>query len=192
MNTSADIKNEFLRSKIGIAGIFILLILFAVSIFAIISIPSETFQNWNNPEKWVSYPKTSVPSWVNLFMLEKIPEHKILVPENITNQNDEIFLTSNQFRFNYEFGDFPSDFMYNFNLEYTGSPLLEIIVIKPDGTILELIHTSIPHSTELTNYEQRIFSADDLLRKMKIYTDGIYMKVEISSEKWIFTPRVGP
>ena len=174
MNTSADIKNEFLRSKIGIAGIFILLILFAVSIFAIISIPSETFQNWNNPEKWVSYPKTSVPSWVNLFMLEKIPEHKILVPENITNQNDEIFLTSNQFRFNYEFGDFPSDFMYNFNLEYTGSPLLEIIVIKPDGTILELIHTSIPHSTELTNYEQRIFSADVLLRKNILMQSNLY------------------
>ena len=174
MNTSADIKNEFHRSKIGIAGIFILLILFAVSIFAIISIPSETFQNWNNPEKWVSYPKTSVPSWVNLFMLEKIPEHKILVPENITSQNDEIFLTSNQFRFNYEFGDFPSDFMYNFNLEYTGSPLLEIIVIKPDGTILELIHTSIPHSTELTNYEQRIFSADDLLRKNILMQSNLY------------------
>ena len=174
MNTSADIKNEFLRSKIGIAGIFILLILFAVSIFAIISIPSETFQNWNNPEKWVSYPKTSVPSWVNLFIWEKIPEHKILVPENITNQNDEIFLTSNQFRFNYEFGDFPSDFMYNFNLEYTGSPLLEIIVIKPDGTILELIHTSIPHSTELTNYEQRIFSADDLLRKNILMQSNLY------------------
>ena len=179
MNTSADIKNEFLRSKIGIAGIFILLILFAVSIFAMISIPSETFQNWNNPEKWVSYPKTSVPSWVNLFIWEKIPEHKILVPENITNQNDGIFLTSNQFRFNYEFGDFPSDFMYNFNLEYTGSPLLEIIVIKPDGTILELIHTSIPYSTELTNYEQRIFSADDLLRKNILMQSNLY-QFEIS------------
>ena len=69
--------------------------------------------------------------------------------------------------------------MYNFNLEYTGSPLLEIIVIKPDGTILELIHTSIPYSTELTNYEQRIFSADDLLRKNILMQSNLY-QFEIS------------
>ena len=119
MNTSADIKNEFLRSKIGIAGIFILLILFAVSIFAIISIPSETFQNWNNPEKWVSYPKTSVPSWVNLFIWEKIPEHKILTEPKINDfSNNEINLSSYQFNFNFEYDQFPNDFIYSYSTKY--------------------------------------------------------------------------
>ena len=98
VNSTIDIKNEFLRSKLGITGIFILLILCTVSIFSLISIPSETFQDWNNPEKWVSYPKTSVPSWVNLFSWEKIPEHKILAPVNITKEQDGIFLTGQQFR----------------------------------------------------------------------------------------------
>ena len=165
VKTSTDIQKEFLKSTVGLTGIFILLILIAVSIFAVISIPSDTFQYWNNPEKWVSYPKTSVPSWVNLFVAEKIPEHKIFEPENITLEQNGVFLTSQQFRFNYIFDDFPNDFMYNYNLEYTGSPLLEINVIKPDGTDLELISTTLPYAAELTNYEQRIFSTDSLLRK---------------------------
>ena len=165
VKTSTDIQKEFLKSTVGLTGIFILLILIAVSIFAVISIPLDTFQYWNNPEKWVSYPKTSVPSWVNLFVAEKIPEHKIFEPENIILEQNGVFLTSQQFRFNYIFDDFPNDFMYNYNLEYIGSPLLEINVIKPDGTYLELISTTLPYATELTSYEQRIFSTDSLLRK---------------------------
>ena len=84
IKTSNDIKNEFLKSKIGITGILILLVLITISVFAVVSTPSSTFQDWNNPEKWITYPKTSVPSWINLFILEKIPEHKIFESENIT------------------------------------------------------------------------------------------------------------
>ena len=189
VNSTIDIKNEFLRSKLGITGIFILLILCTVSIFSLISIPSETFQDWNNPEKWVSYPKTSVPSWVNLFSWEKIPEHKILAPVNITKEQDGIFLTGQQFRFNYEFDDFPSDFMYYFEIEYTGSPLLEFNVIKPDGTVLELLNASLPYSSELINYEQRIFSADSILRKNITMQSNLYEfpTDELSSTDLIFS-----
>ena len=189
VSTSTDIKNEFLKSKIGIMGIFILLVLIATSVFALILIPSETFQNWNNPEKWISYPKTAIPSWVNIFVWEKIPEHKILEPENITSSQDGIFLTSQQFRFNYEFDDFPSDFMYNFNLEYTGSPLLEINVIKPDETVLELLHTSLPHASESTNFQQQIFSTDSLLRKNLTMQANLYEFIidDLSSTDLIFS-----
>ena len=86
---AVDIKREFLKSKIGISGVLILLTLIVISIFALISIPSAEFQDWNNPEKWISYPKTSVPAWVNIFMFEKIPEHKIIQSENITNEKME-------------------------------------------------------------------------------------------------------
>ena len=92
-----EIKQEFLKSKTGIAGIIILSSLIIISIIAIITIPIETFQEWNNPEKWISYPKVATPIWVNLFMIEKIPEHEILDSPNIqTNSNGELFLTSHQ------------------------------------------------------------------------------------------------
>src|SRR3990172_2026742 len=66
----------------GIAGIGILVILIAISIGAAVIIPVETFQQWNNPQNWIFYPKTAIPSWINLFMFEKIPEHKILDEPN--------------------------------------------------------------------------------------------------------------
>ena len=76
--SSSEIKQEFLKSRIGIAGIVILAMLVSVSIITALVIPVETFQQWNNPQSWIEYPKTTLPSWVNLFMIEKIPEHKIL------------------------------------------------------------------------------------------------------------------
>jgi len=186
-----DIKREFLHSKIGVTGILILLALIIVSVFALISIPSSEFQDWNNPEKWISYPKTSVPSWVNIFSLEKIPEHKILEPENITAEYDGIFISSQQFRFNYNFDKFPNDFMYNFDLEYVGSPLLEMTVIRPDGMELELLHMPLPHSSDLTTFKQTIFSADSLLRKNLEHQSNLYEfeTKNLGSTELIFTEK---
>ena len=84
--TPQEIKQEFMKSKMGIVGISILSILIIISVIAIISIPVETFQEWNNPGNWISNPKVAIPIWVNLFMTEKIPEHKILeIPSIQTN-----------------------------------------------------------------------------------------------------------
>jgi peptide/nickel transport system permease protein len=106
--TSTEIRQEFLKSKIGIAGIGILASLILISISAAIFIPVDTFKEWNNPGSWISFPKTSMPSWVNLFMFEKIPEHKIIDPFISSQKTDEISLISQQFNVNYEYDDFPN------------------------------------------------------------------------------------
>ena len=67
--TSQDIKKEFFRSKMGIAGIIILTILISTSVVTIVTIPVETFQEWNNPGSWITYPKAATPVWVNLFLV---------------------------------------------------------------------------------------------------------------------------
>ncbi|MBI5859806.1 MAG: ABC transporter permease, partial [Nitrosarchaeum sp.] len=76
--TPQEIKEEFLKSKIGIAGISILSILIFTSIVVVVVIPVDTFKEWNNPGNWISYPRVAIPVWVNLFLSEKIPEHRIL------------------------------------------------------------------------------------------------------------------
>ena len=48
-----EIKQEFLKSKMGIAGVAILGTLILISIIAIVAIPVETFQEWNNPGNWI-------------------------------------------------------------------------------------------------------------------------------------------
>ena len=100
--STQEIKKEFLKSKLGLTGVFILSGLILVSIITISVIPASTFQEWNNPEKWISYPKTSVPSWVNFLSSDKIPEHKIINAEVFQSQENGIFLTSQQFGVSFE------------------------------------------------------------------------------------------
>ena len=162
----SEIKYEFLRSKIGLAGIGILGTLIIVSIFAAIIIPVETFQEWNNPSSWISFPKTATPAWVNFLTAEKIPEHKIIdEPEKKTQELNDISLVSHQFNVNFDYDNFPNDFIYEFSVEYTGSPLLQMSIIRPDGNQLELLSTSLPYSKTFTIHDERIFSTDGAIRK---------------------------
>ncbi len=185
-----EIKQEFFKSKTGIIGIIILSTLIIISIVTMITIPIETFQEWNNPEKWILYPKVSTPVWVNLFMIEKIPEHKILDSPNIqTNSNGELFLTSHQFAINFEYDDFPNDFIYIFSSEYSGSPVLEMSVIRPDGIKLDLISTSLPHANSKIIHSERIFSTDESIKKnLSLQSDKFSFNIDgLSSEDIIFS-----
>ena len=147
--SSRDIILEFKHSRIGLVGIGILAILIGISISAIVFIPVETFQEWNNPGSWISFPKTSIPVWVNWFPVEKIPEHKILKPSNTEfGENGEIMVSSHKFGTNFAYDDFPNDFIYEFSAYYSGSPLLQISVIRPDGIQLELLSKSLPFTEE--------------------------------------------
>ena len=173
-----EIKQEFIKSKMGIAGIAILTILIVISIITMIAIPVETFQQWNNPVNWILNPKVAIPIWVNIFMTEKIPEHRILENPNIEKISKEgISLDSHQFGLNYDYDDFPNDFIYVFSSEYFGSPLLQMSVIRPDGIKLDLLSTSLPHSSVKTIHSERIFSTDEAIKK----------NLSLQSEKFEFT-----
>ena len=185
-----EIKQEFLKSKMGIAGITILGILISISIIAIVAIPVETFQEWNNPGKWILYPKVAIPIWVNFLNIEKIPEHKILENPNIqSNSKGEVTLTSHQFGTNFNYDDFPNDFIYVFSSEYTGSPLLQMSVIRPDGIKLDLLSTSLPHSNSKTIHSERIFSTDESIKKnLSLQSDKFSFSLDrLSAEDIVFS-----
>jgi peptide/nickel transport system permease protein len=188
--TPQEIKKEFLKSKMGVAGIVILTMLISISIITIIVIPIETFQEWNNPESWITYPKAAIPIWVNLFLTEKIPEHKILVEPNIqTISNNEINLTSYQFNLDFNYDQFPKDFIYSYLLEYSGSPLLQMSVIRPDGVKLELVSTSLPYSNLKIIHNDRIFSTDVMIKKeLVLQEEKFEFKIDkLSVEDIIFS-----
>ena len=188
--TPQDIKREFFRSKMGIAGIIILGILIIISIITIIIFPVETFQEWNNPGSWITYPKTAIPIWVNFLSFDKLPEHKILINPNIQKvSNSEINLSSYQFSFNFDYDQFPNDFIYSYSSEYVNSPLLEMSVIRPDGLKMKLISTALPYSEGDTTHEDRIFSTDVMIKKELILNSEEF-KFEInnlSAEDIIFS-----
>lgn len=162
----SDVIHQFTHTKIGMTGIGILSLLILVSIGTIVLVPVETFQEWNNPGSWLSYPKTAMPSWINYISTEKIPEHKILTASLQSKQNyEEISVISEQFNAEYGFDDFPNDFIIEFSSVYSKSPLYEISVIRPDGLKLDLMLTSLSYSDFPVSFTERVFSSDQSIRK---------------------------
>lgn len=159
----------------GIAGIAILGALFLVSMATLVAVPAETFEQWNNPAKWISYPKTAMPSWINVFSSEKIPEHLIIynhyIHEYRSGSINSIML---QYPVKFEYDQFPGDFIYDVSLEYTSSPILEMSVIRPDGIRLDLMRTSLPHLQSSATYSEQIFSTDPLIKKNLALESGTY------------------
>ena len=163
--STSDIKHEFRKSVLGITGIIIIFSLITVSVITSVTIPASTFQEWNNPEKWLDYPKTSIPIWVNYFTAEKTPEHKIITPNTYESNSDNIHLVSQQFFVNFDYDDFPSDFVYEFQTRYSDSSLVSINLLRPDGVEIHLLTTLLPFSENETVYKQRIFSTDEMIKK---------------------------
>ena len=188
--TPNEIKREFLKSKMGIAGVAILVILISISAITTIAIPVETFQEWNNPGSWIAYPKTAIPIWINLFLIEKIPEHKILTePKVETTSSGEVNLSSYQFSVNFNYDEFPNDFIYSYSSEYANSPLFQMSVVRPDGIKLELISTSLPYSNLKTIHEDRVFSTDAMIKKeLALQSEKFEFEInELPSEGIIFS-----
>ena len=178
---SSDLVKEFTKNKIGLAGIGILLALVMISLIAVVTVPIDTFKQWNNPSNWISYPKTSMPIWVNYFVDEKMPEHVIIENPATISKEGEISVISHQFEIEFLSDDFPNGFIYEFAAEYSGSPLLQIHVIRPDQPKILLLSTSLPNSDTEIIHSERIFSTDEIIRKniqiqsagMEFYREGI-------------------
>ena len=190
---SSELKREFMKSKTGLIGIGILSSLVIVSLIAATTIPIDTFKQWNNPNSWISYPKATMPIWVNYFLEDKIPEHVIIENPSAITKKDVISVTSHQFTIEYMYDDFPNDFIYEFSAEYSDSPLLQISVIRPDQNKMLLLSTSLPYSDEKITHHQRIFSTDDSIKK-NAQIESAKMKLfreSISSEELIFADKYG-
>lgn len=189
MSMSKGLWREFSKSKIGLAGIGILVMLFALSAIAAITIPVETFKEWNNPASWITYPKSSLPAWVNYFSSEKIPEHKILTnPQTSEQTTGEISVISQNFVVDYTYDGFPSDFIYEYSAKYSGAPLLQMSVTRPDGIKIDLTSRSLPQSNGRI-YSEQIFSTDDSVKKnLRKNTDTFMFPIDLlSAEDTVFS-----
>ena len=186
---SSDLVKEFTKNKMGLAGIGILLALVMISLIAAVTIPIDTFKQWNNPSNWITYPKTSMPIWINYFVTDKIPEHVIIENPSMISKEGEISVISHQFEIEFLSDDFPNGFIYEFTAEYSGSPLLQIHVIRPDQAKILLLSTSLPNSDTKIVHNERIFSTDETIRKniQMQSTDMGFYKEGIPNEDLIFS-----
>ncbi|MGI0087468.1 MAG: ABC transporter permease [Nitrosotalea sp.] len=163
--STKEIWKEFSSNGIGMAGVGILVILFCMSIAAFIVIPAETFKEWNDPASWLTYPKSALPVWVNYFLSHKIPEHMILKPQESYQKSNNVSVVTDVFAVDYEYDSFPSDFVYQYSVRYTGAPLVQLSVTRPDGLSSILTSVSLPKSYNETTFSGMLFSTDDSIKK---------------------------
>ena len=135
------------------------------------------------------YPKSAQPAWINYFQSEKIPEHLILSPVISSQQLGTVNVVTNSFTVNYQYDGFPSDFIYQYTAKYSGSPLLQISVTRPDGMVLQLVSTSLPFANNDTTYSSMIFSTQNVILKNISDKKSKYLFPldGVSSEKIVFS-----
>ena len=164
------------RSRTGMAGAAVLAALVALSAAALVAVPAETLRDWNNPDKWLSLPRSAVPAWVNWLAAERIPEHLVLDgPASAASAGGGggggMTASAHTIEFEYDYDGFPDDFIYEYEAAYSAPPpLLELRVERPDGIVLRLASEPLPAHPSAGGgapqpHSGRIFSADASVRK---------------------------
>ncbi|WP_268542389.1 ABC transporter permease [Candidatus Nitrosotenuis cloacae] len=173
--STSQIRQGFLSSRIGLAGVGILVCLVVLSALTAIFIPIETYQQWNNPTSWTLLPKSALPFWVNYFSEKKIPEHQIIESARTITQDYRSHHTLTQeFVTDYAFDYFPNDMIFQYTANYEDSALLQMDVMRPDGVTLRLATTSLPHSEERVAFSDRIFFTSDSVRKNLLLQSSVF------------------
>jgi peptide/nickel transport system permease protein len=162
---------DFFHSKTGVIGVVILLILICMTLYAVTSVPLQSFQQWNNPAYWIDYPKNAAPAWTNFLKFgQKMPEHIILTQKQAsttTSFDHGISTVTHTYTVNYNYGSYPTDFMIPYSAKYGQTPpVLRIDVMRPDGKDFLIYDSALPPSligATQNEYNNRIFSTDSLI-----------------------------
>jgi len=150
---------ELLTYKSGIFGALFLILLLAISVYAIVALPyDETVRLWRGEGGvWLENPRNAQPYWLK-YLGQNLPETikrdstqpelggtvKIVTPIPQTDMK----LARISFTFDFSYDGFPSEINIFFSAKYNGSaPLLNIYWVKPSGTEIRLL-TYIPRSQE--------------------------------------------
>ncbi len=167
-HSAGDILSEFKRSRSGLAGLSILVVLILMSVYALAVIPLKSFTQWNNPNYWIEQPQSAMPRWVNLLGLRE-PEHLSMTANEaeISSVVDNgVRIENHTYTFNFDFDSYPSDFMVTYSAKYGETqPAVQINVVRPDGNEFQIYFASLPPSQNSSNneYSARIFSTDRLI-----------------------------
>jgi len=186
---------ELVTYKSALLGMGILVILIAISIYTIITIPyGEATRLWKAGEGfWIDNPRNAQPAWINFFSSKKLPETmildtrkggvgvtKIMIPlrENMSKVRIEL-------SFHYDYDDFPSEINLFFTAKYDkSSPHISVYWIKPEGREIKLKDWGISKT------ETYYISIDNkLANKMRAYLSnklGKEMEYEITPDIALF------
>lgn len=146
--SKSEIISRLLRSRGGISGIALLLILAGISVYAAVAVPRDSYNQWNNPTFWQDYPKTVPPAWTDVPFLGGKSEAKTIVlsqdeASTIDAQIPGGRTTSYSWKVDYGYDTFPSSFSLTAQAGYSKTPLLQLDVSRPDGRNFTLYYSAL-------------------------------------------------
>jgi peptide/nickel transport system permease protein len=140
---------ELSRYPSAVVGVVIILILTAISIYAIVTIPyEEAVSLWRGSEEdWYQNPKFAAPEWTNTFRREKLPisldmksvDGDATVEVGPTSDKGATEITM-LFPFEYTADTFPQEMILYFSSNYQDKqPYASVTWLTPDGREIRIV-----------------------------------------------------
>ncbi len=135
-------SKEFRRSKMGMFGLSVLVILVALALLFPYVGSEEDIKNWYNYEYWKEYPKEAPPCWAahNVFRTVVLKpgersEGGSLFIEEKTWKGYKVVTISVVFSVEREP---PQNLYYDLYVEYKNKTYVALFIERPDGSVIEL------------------------------------------------------
>lgn len=166
MNTALTSFKKILQYPSAIAGVFVILLMVAVSIYTMITIPySEAIRMWRGGEDvWYQNPKFAPPSWINLFSSKKYSESfAVSTADNEMSKsavpgNDGITTYTITYEFDFSYDVYPQDMLLYVDASFAEKqPFLSMEWLTPDGRTVRIANFAVG------NQHTYRFSQDDKL-----------------------------
>ncbi|AHC50919.1 peptide ABC transporter permease [Sulfolobus acidocaldarius SUSAZ] len=127
---------EFLKIKIGLAGLIILAVLLVFTGIAL-TVPSNVYNSWFNPAVWSQNPPDVPPSWLSYFSGQYFTTQQITSSNSVSYAGGQYYITELNFSFEWSKSVIPND-VY-FIISSNSSPLsMSLYWIKPDGDKIQI------------------------------------------------------
>lgn len=138
---------ELRRYPSAVFGLVLIILVSLMAIYTVIAIPYEESARLFREERGEKYkpPELAIPTWLNYFRKEKLPETKVLSSLDGSGQKEFVTIKGDtrQFNINFEL-DYnsrilPQDLVIHFETQYLAKmPLIdEMVWIRPDGSTYE-------------------------------------------------------
>ncbi len=166
MNTLRNTFKEILRYPSAIAGGAVILLLIAVSIYAVITIPyNDAIRLWRGGEDvWFDSPKFAPPSWINLFLSKKEPVSFAVNTANgtmsktVTAGAQNTSTINMSYSFDFQYDEYPQEVSIYFTSKYVKKqPFASVQWVTPDGRKIRIDDIALdPQRTLRFSQDQRL------------------------------------
>ncbi len=138
-----EVLQEFLRRKIGLLGLVMLIIFVAIAIMAPVLAPINP-SDYRSPTAWVEYPKGVPPEWIALFSTKKPAKHIVLKNYHLSRSRFSGFTnTTLKYKFKYDSDTPPKNIIIVMNVSNITQAFIRLRLIRPDNKSLTLKTMSI-------------------------------------------------